>query len=768
MKQIKQFLILILSFSSILFAQERMIIQSNGEQIKLNHKKDLRKAIKETKIKGRNSVIAKNHFVNVNNRTAGLFDTLSYRPFGGSFNTDFGFFDQDVMLMWFEAPADMIIKAIGFTCSDDDEYINDSTTVGLRLIKLNWSKEQLKNFNSATYQGYYPSDENALNNADYFGENASGSWVSTDENNPLPPWTNHENPDSNSFDYDLLSDNGSFFSVVPRKSESDNPVYNWLEINTTRFGELTILRGDLFAVVAKHNGVELDSSRIGIWSDYLNGYPGWIFHANGSLSSDEPGWWVRMNTWDFAVIAEFTNTPPPRIHIAEPILTTISIEPQTVCAEITYNIDIHGAGDSVKIELVYILDGIDTNKVEMSSSDNYNYCADIPGQNPGTNIIYWVQLTNRLGYIYPSGIYSYYIFQPYAENLIVVNGYLSFSEKYYFGVDSVFYDFSYDLWKYGPLSEELVDNYRNIFEIHYNGPKHINDNVIRTWLENGDFLGYFLCGDEYLGFKNGFIDSNYTEGDFEYDILGLTHSYNDVSYDGTSGSQLYSNFYPIQNTLLGDPLFHMLESNPNDTLIYDPIFIIDIDNWHDGFDVKKNTEVFMKAKTRGISGQPEVREVNVGVSNFFPNNNLGNNYISFLSFNPIALTSTPFKTWYGFSSKSPQMQTLFWFFNRITPSVKEDLVDLKKFSLSQNYPNPFNPSTTIKYSIPVADAKFASITKLLVYDILGRKVGTLVNQELKPGNYEVKFNASGLSSGVYYYRLISGSYQLSKKMLLIK
>ncbi len=92
-----------------------------------------------------------------------------------------------------------------------------------------------------------------------------------------------------------------------------------------------------------------------------------------------------------------------------------------------------------------------------------------------------------------------------------------------------------------------------------------------------------------------------------------------------------------------------------------------------------------------------------------------------------------------------------------------------KFVLYQNYPNPFNPTTTIKYSIPtVVDANFASTTKLVVYDVLGREVTTLVNKQQKPGNYQVTFNASKLSSGVYYYQLKFGNTVKTKKMILLK
>ena len=94
----------------------------------------------------------------------------------------------------------------------------------------------------------------------------------------------------------------------------------------------------------------------------------------------------------------------------------------------------------------------------------------------------------------------------------------------------------------------------------------------------------------------------------------------------------------------------------------------------------------------------------------------------------------------------------------------------KLFNLFQNYPNPFNPTTTIKYSVPlpnVGNENFRSL-QLIVYDILGREVATLVNKNQQPGNYEVEFNASNLSSGVYFYKLKAGNYSSVKKMILLK
>lgn len=86
-----------------------------------------------------------------------------------------------------------------------------------------------------------------------------------------------------------------------------------------------------------------------------------------------------------------------------------------------------------------------------------------------------------------------------------------------------------------------------------------------------------------------------------------------------------------------------------------------------------------------------------------------------------------------------------------------------RFSLSQNFPNPFNPSTTIKFQLPRA-----SQVNLTVFDIVGRDVSVLVNDRRDAGVHEVRFDASGLSSGVYFCRLQAGDFTQTKRLLLLR
>jgi hypothetical protein len=110
--------------------------------------------------------------------------------------------------------------------------------------------------------------------------------------------------------------------------------------------------------------------------------------------------------------------------------------------------------------------------------------------------------------------------------------------------------------------------------------------------------------------------------------------------------------------------------------------------------------------------------------------------------------------WYNLTLKYRQIIT--------GVETKDDEIVVSYF-LSQNYPNPFNPSTKIKYNIPNR-----SNVILRIYDILGKEIETLVNEEKSAGLYEINWNASKLSSGVYFYQIKAGEYISTKKMILLK
>ena len=138
-------------------------------------------------------------------------------------------------------------------------------------------------------------------------------------------------------------------------------------------------------------------------------------------------------------------------------------------------------------------------------------------------------------------------------------------------------------------------------------------------------------------------------------------------------------------------------------------------------------------------------------------------YINSTNSNPFTLTATSPGNYIVNAGRSGPLRWDSASVNIVITGVNGNSSNPSNFMLYNNYPNPFNPTTTIKYSIPEA-----SFTSIKIYNELGKEVSTLVNETKSAGTYEVEFNASNLSSGVYYYKLQAGSFTETKKMILAK
>ena len=147
-------------------------------------------------------------------------------------------------------------------------------------------------------------------------------------------------------------------------------------------------------------------------------------------------------------------------------------------------------------------------------------------------------------------------------------------------------------------------------------------------------------------------------------------------------------------------------------------------------------------------------------------NSVFGNGLGVMSNSSNAITSTLGQSFIGTTYNTLNIhQVGFWVYVNVITSI-EDEQDLLpgEFELMQNYPNPFNPVTKIKYAIPQV-----SHVRIEIYNVLGQRVRTLVNEEKVPGYYTVDFDAGSLASGFYIYRLQAGSgYNSVKKMIVTK
>ena len=149
------------------------------------------------------------------------------------------------------------------------------------------------------------------------------------------------------------------------------------------------------------------------------------------------------------------------------------------------------------------------------------------------------------------------------------------------------------------------------------------------------------------------------------------------------------------------------------------------------------------------------------VKTFYDLSYIGGEYSLAKGFGYYSNTSCEFNCWstYMVYAKISGIE----YGNKIITSVTKNKITSGSYQLYQNYPNPFNPTTVISYSIPKEN-----IVTIKVFDILGNEVASLVNEEKPAGKYSVNFNASKLSSGIYFYRMQAGNFVEAKKLILLK
>lgn len=692
----------------------------------------------------------------------GTADTLNNKKIVKGYSAVFGADGEDILAAWFVCPEDLKIKACGIDAGDNSL----GARAELKIVRINkeWTEEKLKSAGSENI-GYWIS-----------GSNTSKIYPFSRDVTDNKKWVSNTAGALNPFGNDLWSDNGLGAPIVPQDDKNIN-TYQWIEMNILN-SEPVLKKGEIFAVCIKNAELKETSNSFGVMATNEAGYGVFKFYASGRTKGDltTAGWWKREYLINVAVAVEITGDAPPVIRNVDELQTTLSKDSRTVTATVTDQNPGGGLAGVGSAYLQYFVNKDTTwQDITMTKISGDIYTGTLPGQQPGTKVTYRIKASDVNGNIAISNKwYPYFVFVPTSgvSSLLVFNG-MNPDELNKYPMTSYFTQdepgkvnkWSLDVWAYGALTTELVNNYTNIFEISNSENSGVdivyNDEVIRVWLLQNGNRNYALAGQEWLGSRYGFFDKDFTAGSFEYDILGITHSYNDVTELTTSIKP--SRMFAKQSSLLGDELYKKFTAWGIDSLQYDPYYELNnTENWIDGFEVVSGQSVDMEVEAKMIAGKINVKNISCLTHRVL----IGGNKIAFFSFDPLAInTKSPSSNTkyykYGTSSASPQIKVLQWF--NVLVSVKEPEEVPRSYYLSQNFPNPFNPTTTIVFEIPSR----AKVT-LKVYDILGREITSLVNEEKQPGRYKVEFDGSRLASGVYFYRLSTPKFTSVKKLLLMK
>ncbi len=668
-------------------------------------------------------------------------------------NTNFGGWTKDYFMEYYVPAADGFVTSIDFHFSDLPAVAGGGLSVWIYAAAYPWPEidtESIADAQNDANLGYY--DE-----ATGF-ETVGTNWIQMGIND-----IDGADPD---FNYDPLGAQGwPFLGSGSMSVEPNADDEGWVNFNLMdAMGEnYYFLQGEAFIVVVRLNGFpdEGDGTdyRMGFYSAILHYDPqpslkfySTISSPNGRTSVDDWGWYIRSYVWDWDINATLTGDRGPAIEDVTSLGVTLDQTDRTVVASVTDDNPGGGPEGVASVDLMVAVDGADYVAFEMTVNDTGYYTADIAGI-AGGHIDYYITATDVEGLTsempFPFG---YDVFVPASETLVVFNGgdISGYPAEYYFGIGDydtyATYDFSHDVWG-GEIIASLAHAYTTIYEITTDGPVYDNSAVIRAWLDEGA-KNYFLCGDEWFGALTGWVDQAYVAGDFEYDILGISYIYNDITADDQGAD-------PIEavegHHLMGD--LYTAHTAAGDTLMYDPVYEIGVTNWLDGVELVNAGDANMTTFGRSP-------DVVISLDRI-----VGDDHIIWMGMDPLSINASPY-TWWGFSELSLQTKSLEWFPGVV--GIDERTAVPSSFNLSAAYPNPFNPVTNIAYELG-----HGSDVTITVYNMLGQQVATLMSGYQTAGNYTVQWNGlnsagQAVASGLYFYEMQTDGFSSTQKMMLIK
>jgi Secretion system C-terminal sorting domain len=470
---------------------------------------------------------------------------------------------------------------------------------------------------------------------------------------------------------------------------------------------------------------------------------------------------IKSILWDECII------PQPTIYEVTKLINTVSTDSREMYAIVYESKCYPSCPTSLPtVELQFSINGDDYISTQMNQVGLHNFNGKIPGHPIGTTITYRVFAKNGHDIFAYSSNNTYTIYPPPKnKNLVILKDYTgndSLKIQEYFMDNGESIEFKFDMYPEIGIEDTQFYAYNNIYNFTSFNRSTQDIQLIRDrlqyWLNNFEGKNYFASGVNLLGSFNRKIILNYLPESDEYKIYDVQKVYSSINaidfYDTTF---IYSptKILAMDDTQYGD---YYYEISREDSLIYIDPYV----NKIDGFEA--SSDVIVDFKAIGYDGN----QYNVGGHRVLDN---GNNVV-FLCFDPISLYLNDSSSSFMDSISTLPYIAKEWF--DLTTDIIDRNLDItpSKYYLSQNYPNPFNPTTAIKYSIPSSNVILNGVknlnVKLIVYDILGREVKTIVNEVKQPGNYEVVFDGSNLSSGIYYYQMKADNFNKTKKMVILK
>lgn len=695
-----------------------------------------------------------------------FIDSLIYFAKNSDLTYEFGNLEEEMMMQWYQPGGEGFVREVWWAISSD---IGETKEVNVRAWYPN---PRLKNVPSTQLQkniGYYKKDDDPVNLVTAFRELATDTtWI-------YPPKTS----DSLEYAFDPLG-----VEALWKKGGINVPVkaYSWHVLDMLSTGDtMKFLQDQLIAFTILNTATSSAGIRQEVTS-LANPDPpfhSYKFYPRGRLSSADRGWWLRGDfEWGMYMVVEYFSAPKPKITAKKLLNTAISL-PRKASA----TVKMQSVGDPVDVLLHTKVGSGGWSSSTMTRTTGFQFEGNIPSVSPGDSVSYYITAKDSLQRSSQSPTFAYQVLKKKNPLLLIFNGknlpagivdpsiYLKFTMKTDFGAEP-YYDFC-NISKYTLADmHELVEQYQVILEVTGDGGAFDLIHYTGEWLKNGNSLPagqkrYYLFADQDHGFINNHRDTIFSDTDphvVYFGVKGIIN--NDFPYK-------QNNFHlvtfpwqvnPAEN-IADDVLFGFIPgymSKESVTMWYHPYYEVPLfTNRMDELQPASNGHVLFRDAQ---SNKP------VGVRTVDPNNRWQSYFLAF-DWMALDFRSDTSSTKYEYPFLDPKYKWIVDVQNigkKIAgltkpTSVSQDQKVPTEFKLSQNYPNPFNPTTIIQFEIP--EKQFIS---LKVFDILGKEVLILLNEQKEAGHHTVSMDASFLSTGMYFYQLTAGGFTATKKMMLVR
>jgi hypothetical protein len=693
-------------------------------------------------------------------------DSLKFFSVSKDLSYEFGNLEEEMMMTWFLPYGNGFVREVLWAIAGD---IGGTKEVNIRAWYPN---PRLKDIPSTQHQknmGYYKKDDDPVNLVTPFRELATDSaWVF-----PL------KSSDSVVYAFDPLG-----IEATWKKGGVNVPVqaYSWHSLDLLASGDTMKFQEDQligFTVLNTDKGSAGIRQEVASMPNPEHPFHSYKFYPRGRLSSIDRGWWLRGDfEWGIYIVVDYTSVPKPKI-ITKKLLNTAS----TAMRPMSATVKTQSETDTVTVLLFSKVNAGNWQSTPMVRQSGFTFTGSIPGAQPGDSVFYYITATDNQQRSTRSPIYDYQIFQKKKPLLLLFNGkslpsgivdptiYLKFTMKTDFG-QAPYYDFC-DI-RYYALNDihALMDLYNAILEVTGDGGANDLIHYSGEWLQHSASLPagqkrYYLFADQDHGFISNYMDTTFADTDPHVKFFGVKGIKNqdfpkmqNVMKEVTFPWQL-----SVTGQISSDIIFGFLPgalAKDTVTLWYHPYYEVPLfTNRMDELQPASNgTVLFSDFK----SGKP------VGVKATDPNNKWQAYYLAF-DWMALDVRSDTSSVLYEYPFLDPKYKWIVDIQNigktmaslAVPTSAGTDHALPSAFALDQNYPNPFNPATTFSFQLP--SAQFVSLT---LYDILGKEVKRVLNQEMVPGRHTISWNASGMPSGIYFYRLTAGGFTQTRKLMLLK